>query len=222
MPNNQITYPIDYTGVSPDNLVDREIHMLSEINDGTRRTLIPYHGPFYPDNFKLEFRDTNGNYTELTRDEDYYLSIPYLSGRVSTNKECFAGITVTTELVNGVVLITYQSMGTGWWNGARDDVLEGFATKVYNPRTSAWDIIAHLPEMFPPGPHYVRVEDTRGMDDLIDKMSEIQVALAQPRPEGLFYPVLVVELMAKNDLLQAQVDQMAQDITLIKSHLNLS
>jgi hypothetical protein len=221
LPNNQITYPIDYTGVSPDNLVDREIHMLSEINDGTRRTLIPYHGPFYPDNFKLEFRDANGNYSELTLDQDYYLSISYLSGEQSTGKKCYAGVTVTTELVNGVVLVTYQSMGTGWWNGQRDDVLEGFATKVYNPRTSSWDIIAHLPEMFPPGPHYVRVEDTRGMEDLLEKFDGLQTVLAQPREHGLFYPQIVVELMTKNDLLQTQVDQMAQEITAIKSHLNL-
>ncbi len=212
---------IDYTGNDPRFLVVREPHVLSELNSRTRRTLVPYTGPFYRNNFKLEFRDADGNYSELVVDEDFYFSLRYVSGWVATSFETNGGITVTTELQNGMIFITYQSVGSGFWNGERNELLERLASAVYNPRASSWDMIANLPQMFPPGPHQVNWQDTKGLDSLVEVMNRLVDAAAQPRPNSLFYPQMVVEVLGKYETVIQQQMSMQEDIRQIKEFLQL-
>ena len=213
---------IDYTGNDPRFLVTREPHVLSELNSRTRRTLVPYSGPLYRNNFKLEFRDSDGNYSELVPDVDYYFSLRYISGWVATSFEVNGGVTVTTELLNGMIFMTYQSVGLGFWNGVRNDLIERLASAVYNPRATSWDMIANLPQMFPPGPHTVNWQDTRGLDSLVEVMNRLVDAAAQPRPNSLFYPQMVVEVLTKYETVIQQQMIMQEEIRQLKEHLGLA
>lgn len=221
MSNPIVEGAIDYFGNDPEFLVDREPHTLSEVNSRTRRTLVPYAGPFYRNNFKLEFRDTDGNYTELVEDQDFYFSLDYIAGWVATSQKVHAGITITSELMNGMIFVTYQKLGIGWWNSLRDEMLERLASAVYNPRASSWDMIANLPEVFPPGPHQVHWKDTKGLDSLVDVMNRLVDAAAQPRPTSLFYPQMVVEVLTKYEIVIAQQSVLQEEVRQIKEHLNL-
>lgn len=222
MPEPLVLGEIDYLGNDPRFLVSREPHTLSEINSRTRRTLVPYEGPFYRNNFKLEFLDSDGNYSELVKDQDYYFSLDYIAGWVATSQQIHAGITVTTELLNGMVFVTYQRLGLGWWNGLRNEMLERLASAVYNPRASSWDMIANLPQVFPPGPHAVHWKDTKGLDSLVGVMNRLVDAAAQPKPHGLFYPQMVVEVLTKYDAVYQQQLSLQEDIRQIKEHLGLA
>lgn len=189
------TYPLDTTGLATSNLITDEIHTLTELNASAYRILIPTFAPFYLDNFVLKHVDDQGAITILNEGVDYFFCLNYMAASVSIGKMLYGGISINSNLVNGLIKITYQTLG-GEWTADPNYVLAVLAEKVYNPRLTVWDLVTNKPNQFPPVNHDLSMDYVYGHQDLITAVDNLSVAIANgPNPSNGF----VVHLIDENN-----------------------
>jgi hypothetical protein len=171
-----ITYPLDLTGNDPANLVTGELHSVSEAHYQDYYFIVPNFAPFYIDNFSAEITINNVT-TPLVEDVDYSFALEYVTGTRVTGKLMYGAITLHNLNLNGILSITYQTVG-GDQVVDRLTVLSFLADKAYNPRTTIWDIITDVPNAFPPTPHYQDYDQFYGQEEVVTKLGEIVDAIA--------------------------------------------
>ena len=170
-----VTYFIDMSGSNPANLVSNEIHTVSEAHFADYYFIIPNFAPFYAQNFAMSI-SINGIVTTLIENIDYSLVLPYVTGTRTTGKPMYGGITIHNLALNGILSLTYQTIG-GDQLVDRLYVLNYLVEKAYNPRTTIWDIITNVPNALPPNPHYQDYNQFLGQDSLILKLNEMKDAI---------------------------------------------
>lgn len=199
-----VNYPLDTTGISVGNLIHDEVHTLTEINSSTYRILIPQFAPFYLDNFLLTHVDGVGTITNLVAGVDYYECLPYIGATRSIGKTVYGGISINTLFVNGVIKITYQTLG-GDWTADADYVLTRLAEMVYNPRTTVWDIVTNKPNQFPPINHDQDVDFIYGQGDLIAAINGIATNIINGPDQGVPIVHHLVDVSNPHETTKAQV-----------------
>ena len=179
----EIQYPLDTTGFAASNLIADEQHTLTDVNSASYRIIIPQFAPFYLDNLSIKLVDPLGNETLLHEDVEYYPCLPYIGAIRSIGKMLYGGISISTNTVNGILKITYQTLG-GEWTADSDAVLVRLAEMVYNPRTTVWDIVTNRPNQFPPINHDQNMDYIYGHGELIDAINNIAtMVLGSPNPD---------------------------------------
>jgi len=190
-----IDYPLDTTGLSPANLVTNEAHTLTEVNSSTYRIIIPTYSPFYLDNFELKHIDDLGNPTILAPDVDYYLCLPYLGASRSIGKILYGGISINNEFVNGILMLSYQTLG-GDWVSDPNYVIARLAEMTYNPKTTVWDVVTDKPNLFPPINHDQNADYVFGYQELINSINNLVNAVAAGPSQTL--PIIQHMLLSNN------------------------
>ena len=171
-----LTYPLDITGLAATNLIASEVHTLTEINSSTYRILIPEFAPFYLDNLELKHTDSLGVSTVLTEGSDYFLCLPYIGATRSVGKMIYGGISINTLFVNGVLKLTYQTLG-GDWTADANYVLTRLAETVYNPRITVWDSVTDKTSCFPPTNHDQHMDYVFGHGELIASINDLATTI---------------------------------------------
>lgn len=170
------TYALDLTGVNPANLIEDELHTVSEAQYRDYHFIVPNLAPFYVDNFSLTLL-SNSVETVLTEDVHFSFALPYVTGTRTTGKQMYGAITLHNLDQNGVLKLTYQTIG-GNQVCDRLHVLSVLADKAYNPRTTVFDTITNLPTSFPPVPHYQDYETLFGQEHVVTALNAIVTAIA--------------------------------------------
>ena len=174
------TYPFDTTGQAASNLIQNELHTVTEVNAATYRILIPEFAPFYLDNQVVEYVNTGGAVTPLVEGVDFYNVLPYVAASRSVGKPVYGGISLINNYVNGTVrLSAYQTLG-GSWVADKNYVYEQLLLSQYNQRTTWWDMLTNVQDLFPPTPHNTNASDIQGHLDVIAKLEEIRQAILNP------------------------------------------
>lgn len=177
---SEVAYPVDLTGVAESNFIKDEVHTLTEINDATYRFIIPKFAPFYLNNFKLKYDDSNGTIIDLVEHVDYDLCLPYIGATRSIGQVVYGAVTIYNNYVNGVLKIDYQTVG-GKWIADPNYVLKFLAEKAYNPRVVVWDIVTNVQETFPPTDHEHDFSQLKGQDELIAALYKVEEAILNPK-----------------------------------------
>jgi hypothetical protein len=171
-----VTYPLDLTGVSPANLVNNEIHTVAESQYRDYYFIVPIFSPFYIDNFSISYT-FEGSTRALQENVDYSFALPYVAGVRATGKAMYGAITLHNLNMNGILSITYQTVG-GDQLVDRYYVLSELANKAYNPRITIWDVVTNAPDIFPPTPHYQDYDQFYGQEEVVTALGQIRDALA--------------------------------------------
>lgn len=170
-----VTYPLDMSGNNPANLIEGELHTVSESHFKDYFFIVPEFAPFYVDNFSLSI-SINGNITPLQEDIDYSFALQYVTGTRISGKAMYGAVTLHNLNLNGILLMNYQTIG-GDQIADRLLVLTTLADKAYNPRTTIWDILTNVPNSLPPSPHYQDYDQFLGQEELVTKLGEIRDAI---------------------------------------------
>lgn len=174
---SNVTYPLDLTGNNPANLVRNEIHTVSESRFRDYFFIVPKFAPFYVDNFSLSI-SINNNVTPLQEDVDYSFALQYVTGTRVTGKAMYGAVTLHNLNLNGILLMDYQTIG-GDQVADRLVVLTTLADRVYNPRTTIWDILTNVPNALPPTPHYQDYDQFFGQEELVQMLGQIRDAILE-------------------------------------------
>ena len=172
-----VTYPLDLSGIAASNLIHDELHSVNEAKYRDYFFIVPELSPFYVDNFSATIT-VGGVTTPLKEDVDYSFALSYVTGTRVTGKAMYGGITLHNLSLNGIISITYQTVG-GDQVADRLTVLTCLADKAYNPRTTIYDILSGVPNAFPPIPHYQDYDDFYGQNEVVNKLAEIRDAILE-------------------------------------------
>ena len=172
-----VTYPLDMSGNNPANLIQQELHTVTESHFKDYYFIVPNFAPFFVDNFSLSISINNVT-TPLTEDVDYSFALQYVTGTRTTGKAMYGAITLHNLNLNGILIMNYQTIG-GDQIADRLQVLTLLADKAYNPRTTIWDILTNVPLALPPTPHYQDYDQFFGQEEVTTKLGEIRDAILQ-------------------------------------------
>lgn len=195
-----VTYPFGPLGTESSNLISKEIHTVSEVNDATQRIIIPKFAPFHLNNLAVFHRQDDGVVKPLVEGVDYGPALEYLAASRSLGKPIYGGVQLKNLLTNGELQVTYQTVGDKW---CADDafVLERLATKVYNPRTTVWDVLTNVQQLFPPIAHDQSYDYVFGQKEVVDALRSIETALLRDNSPTVMEIVLkVVNALTKESV----------------------
>lgn len=170
-----VSYPFDFTGNSPANLVTNELHAVSESTYGTYNFIVPNFAPFFVDNFSATITENNVT-RPLVEDVDFSFALEYVTGTRTVGKVLYGAITLHNLSATGIITLNYQTLGGDIAD--RLLVLTRLANMAYNPRTTFFDVLIDTPAAFPPVPHYEDYDNFYGQEEVVKKLGEIRDAIA--------------------------------------------
>lgn len=185
------TYPFGPVGNESTNLIPREIHTLSELNDAVRRIIIPKFAPFHLNNIKVEHRQDDGVIVTLKEGLDYSFALEYLAATRSIGSPVYGGIQVKNLLTNGEILVTYQTVG-GSFAANSAEVLQNLASKAYNPRTTTWDVVTNVQQLFPPIAHDQSYDYVYGQKEVVEALRALEAAMLADKSDTIMAAILKV------------------------------
>lgn len=163
-------YPLDPTGVSPDNLVAGEEHDL-----GARpiRAFATSYGGFYTESVILKEKVTG---RVLDKDVDYYCAELYEVPTLKYNKEVCSVIVVTNAAVASPVEVTYQCVG-GPYSTSQQALLQMIEQLDLDDRPVTWGNIIGKPDAFTPAHHLHDAGDIYGFEYVVAELERIRQAI---------------------------------------------
>ena len=171
-----VTYPLDVYGTNPLNIVENELHSVSESHFRDYFFLVPNCAPFYVDDFTLTYTVNNITKT-LIEDVDYTFVLPYTAATRVTGKNVYGAVSLHNLDLNGLVTIKkYRTIG-GDQIVDRNLVLVKLADSLYNTATVLWDSILEIPDTFPPTPHYEDYDNFYGQEEVVKGLMAIRDAI---------------------------------------------
>lgn len=169
------TYPLDTTGVNPDNKVVGEEHTITLINDRSFNFIVPTFGPFFATGFKI-WKEDGANLLPLVQGVDWQYAFQYTGPSLAWGKPVYGGISFIDTLFEGKVIIDYQNVGG-------DQVLdlpaitEVIANIKLNPRVATWEQVTGKPQIFPPNDHPWDFDHLKGTEALSEGLLLISEAI---------------------------------------------
>lgn len=166
---NLYRYPLDPTGLNPNNLVVDEEHQLS-----TRRIrcVAPTYGGFFADGVIVKNALTG---IQLIKGKDYNFGelFEFPTGRYG--KEIFGIIIIYNTSVTRVS-ITYQALG-GNYSYSMESVVSMIDSLDLGERPVAWGDIVGRPALFDPASHFHDIGDVYGFEYVVHSIERLRTAI---------------------------------------------
>jgi hypothetical protein len=169
MPLTLYRFPLDSTGLNPDNLVVGEPHTLP---NRTVRVLAPLYGAFFTES--LVIKDMTSG---LTLNASQFKSVElYEFPTGSYGKEICGVILITDTSVSNSIQLTYQALG-GEYSMNTDAIIEMLNAINLDNRPVAWPDVQNKPDGFIPAAHYHDVGDVYGFEYLVHAIERLTSAV---------------------------------------------
>lgn len=179
-------YPLDPTGVNPDNLVVREKHsLIPKARPTDVRVACPKYGPFYGHSNLTILDAANGR--ALDRDIDYKVTDLLQDPTLSFGQNISQFIVITNGAVSNELEISYQVLGGNYQNDTTA-VKHAFETFLNDTRPVDWSNITGRPATFPPSLHLHLLSDIINFGPLvvaIDALKDAKLLNNTPMFEAL-------------------------------------
>ena len=170
MPLPIVRYPLDPTGINPDNRVVGEVHTL---NSHPIRALAPSFGPFFAASVTVHDDSTN---QLLVRGQDYQIVELLQEATVKFGKEICELILILNPAVSPVIRISYQVLGGLFQNNA-SAVINLYETYLADERPVDWLNVLNKPLQYPPTLHNHLLQDVYGFEPVVVALERIRNAI---------------------------------------------
>lgn len=170
MPIPVLSYPLDPTGTSPNNLIVNEPKSLP---NRLIRAIATNYGAFYSES--LVVKDLANNRV-LTRGVSYECSELHEVLSQIYLKEIHAVILITDPTVSSNVSITYQCVG-GEYSRSFEAVANMLTALSIDDRPADYNRLINLPNAFQPAMHLHDVGDVYGFEFLVNALERLTSAI---------------------------------------------
>lgn len=165
-----IRYPLDPTGVNPNNKVLNEPHTLQ---NRTIRVVAPSYGAFFTES--LVIKDVTNNNVTLTSTQFKAVELyEFPSGRYG--KEICGVILITDVSVSNNISISYQALG-GDYSTNTDAIVAMLNTIDLDNRPVSWPNLIGKPAQFVPAMHYHDIGDVYGFEYVVHAIERLRMAV---------------------------------------------
>lgn len=165
-----IRYPLDKTGVSPDNKIVGEPHTLP---NRTVRAVAPGYGAFYAESVVV--RDVATGLT-LTKDVQFSCTEMLEFPTGAYGKEIDGIILIKDQTVSNNIELDYQCLG-GEFSTNSDAIIAMLNSADLDDRPVAWGDIIGKPDAFTPAFHYHDIGDIYGFEYLVHAVERVREAI---------------------------------------------
>ena len=164
-----VKYPLDPTGVSPNNLVQGEVCTLV-----TRpvRSIAPMYGAFYEESMVVTDLDT-GIALDNTQ---WYAGELYDVPTAKYGKAVYALVIIIDQSVSNNVSIKYQAVG-GEYSICDTAIRNLMNTLDLVTRPASWPDIIHKPAEYPPSQHLHDAGDIYGFEYIVHAIDRVRAAV---------------------------------------------
>lgn len=171
-----IQYPLDPTGVNPNNLVQNEPHEL--IANRTFRAIAPNYGAFFTESLQVFDAASGQQLTDGTNGtvRQYYACEYYEQPSERYGKEICAIIMIVDPAVSNNVTINYQNLG-GPYGTSAQAIIQMIEALGLDNRPVAWGDIIGVPSELPPSKHLHDVGDVYGFEYVVHALDRIRDAI---------------------------------------------
>lgn len=164
-------YPLDLTGLSQNNRVTNETHVV----DVNKRTIFPKEGAFFTKNFVIRL----GNRT-LVRNQDYKFFALHTDASVESNDEVCSAITFINARIRGTITIEYNVVG-GRYIIAEQNTAQILDILNLDDRKVKWEHISNKPALYHPACHVHHASDIFGLGPMVQYLGLIHEAIQNLR-----------------------------------------
>ena len=165
-----VRYPLDPTGLSPDNKVLSEEHTLS---DRPIKAFATSYGGFFTESVVVREKDSQ---RVLDKDVDYYCAELYDIPTARYGKEICAIIVITDSSVASDITVDYQALG-GPWCSSQDAIIQMIDSLNLDDRPVKWGDIIGKPAEFNPAPHLTDAGDIYGFEYVVAALERVKQAI---------------------------------------------
>lgn len=171
-----IQYPLDPSGVSPNNLVQNEPHAL--IANRTFRAIAPNYGAFFASSMQVFDAATGQKLTDGSNGtpEQYYCCEYYEQPSERYGQEIDAIVIITDPSVSNNVTINYQTLG-GPYGTSAQAIIQMIEALGLDNRPVKWGDIIGKPSEFPPSKHLHDIGDVYGFEYVVHALDRIRDAI---------------------------------------------
>lgn len=171
MPLLNHRYPLDPTGVNPDNAVIGEEHSLTV--GSMYRALAPKYGPYFTDSLVIFDKATN---QRLVRNTHYSCVELLQEATLKYGKEINQLILITDQNVSNTVSVDYQSLGGNYIYDA-SAIVNMYETAMNDQRDVDWANVNNKPFEFTPTLHNHLLRDVYGWEYMVIALERIRNAI---------------------------------------------
>lgn len=170
MPTPIIRYPLDPTGINPDNFVLGELKNLATTQI---RALSPTYGPFFTETIALY---DHGDGRLLVRGVDYKIVDLLQSATLKFGKEIAQIVLIVNPLVGSSVRVNYQVLGGHYQNNS-EGLVNLYNTFIADGRPVDWADVMNKPVVYNPTLHTHLLEDIYGFEPVVVALERIRNAI---------------------------------------------
>lgn len=163
-------YPLDLSGVNPNNLILGEQHTLPV---GQNRAIVPNYGAFFATT--LVVRDLSSGQVLIPRIQFKAVQL-YTEATQRTGQEITSIIVVTDPAVSSRVAIDYQVLG-GDFSYSVSALEQMLTTLNLDSRPVEWGDLIGTPTDYPPSPHLHDAGDLYGFEYLVEAVEAVRQAI---------------------------------------------
>lgn len=164
-----IRYPLDLSGMDPNNLVLGEEHSVADSN---KKAVATTYGPFFTKGLVVRNAATGA---PLTKNVDYVAAHLYQEATMRSGQEVCAVIIVKNPTV-ATISIDYQVVG-GEFTAASSVIEQLLIDFESDDRPITWGMIIGVPDQFPPAAHLHDIGDLYGFEFLVEVLEGIRQAI---------------------------------------------
>lgn len=204
MSTTLVRYPLDPTGINPDNLIIGEVRQLTLAQV---RATAPIYGPFFTDSVVLHDNISN---RPLVRGTDYLCADLLQEATLRYGKEIAQIILIINPDVNNEIRMNYQVLGGLYQNNAQA-IADMYQSVMTDDRPVDWTNVLNKPPTFPPTLHNHFLQDIYGFESVVVALERIRnaIVLSDVPAFEAFLAYVKQKLQEMLDLL----NQTAQDLT---------
>lgn len=204
MPTTLVRYPLDPTGINPDNLVIGELKTLTLAQV---RASAPTYGPFFTESIVIYDNVSN---TPLVRGTDFICADLLQEATLRYGKEIAQIILIINPTVSNQLRLNYQVLGGLYQNNAQA-IADMYQSVMTDDRPVDWINVLNKPTTYPSTLHNHFLEDIYGFEKVVVALERIRNAIVLSDVPAFEAFLDYVKQQLLN--LQQQLNQAIQDLT---------
>lgn len=162
-------YPLDPTGLSPDNLVQGDIKTML---NRPIRAVAPTYGAFFVESLKIRDMATQ----QWLTDQQFYAAELFQFPTERYGKAICGIVVITDPTVSSQIELDYQCLG-GEYSTNSDAIVQMIENLELDNRPVAWGNLINKPDAFPPVLHYHDAGDIYGFEYVVHALDRIRGAI---------------------------------------------
>lgn len=165
-----LKYPLDPTGINPNNKIIGEEH---DLGAGINRAIVPNYSAFYSASMVVYAED---RVEPLIPNQHFIAAQLHADATAALDREVCMAVVIIDQSIMGKVRLEYQTVG-GEFSVSVDALRQAIEDEDLDDRTVSWGDIIARPSAYPPAPHLHDIGDLYGFEYVVEALEALRAAI---------------------------------------------